>query len=209
MPQKKNPDTLELVRGRAGDATAGLNGLLTTLKGLPRAYNRDLQRAGRHAWDAIDSVTEATAVAVGAVTTADWNETNIAAAAGEGFTTATGVADLLAQSGLPFRTAHEVVARAGELADEPDAEAVDEATRAVLDEPVEAYVDRNRLERALDPRESVVERDSRGGPAPAAVETHLDRAREGVAGDRQTLADHRGALADARARLETEVRSYE
>ena len=208
MPQKKNPDTLELVRGRAGDATAGLNGLLTTLKGLPRAYNRDLQRAGRHAWDAIDSVTEATEVAVGAVTTADWNEDDLAATAGEGFTTATGVADLLAGSGLPFRTAHEVVARAGELADEPDIEAVDAAMQSVLDEPVEAYADRAALERALDPRESVSARDSRGGPAPATVEAHLDRVRERVAADRQTLDEHREALAAAGERLATEVDSY-
>jgi argininosuccinate lyase len=55
MPQKKNPDTLELVRGRTGDATAGLSGLLTTLKGLPRAYNRDLQRATTHVWETIDA----------------------------------------------------------------------------------------------------------------------------------------------------------
>jgi argininosuccinate lyase len=210
MPQKKNPDTLELVRGRAGDATAGLNGLLTTLKGLPRAYNRDLQRAGRHAWDAIDSVTEATEVAVGAVTTADWNEDDLAARAGEGFTTATGVADLLARSGLPFRTAHEVIARASELADkpDPDPETVDTAMRSVLGEPVEAYLDRATLEEVLDPRESVGTRDSRGGPAPAAVESHLERARERVATDRQAVTKRRGALADASERLETEVEGY-
>ena len=67
MPQKKNPDTLELVRARAGDAAAGLNGLLATLKGLPRAYNRDLQRATGHVWETVDAVTEAVEVAAGAV----------------------------------------------------------------------------------------------------------------------------------------------
>ncbi|WP_246045600.1 argininosuccinate lyase, partial [Halorussus ruber] len=65
MPQKKNPDTLELVRATAGDAASGLNGLLTTLKGLPRAYNRDLQNATPHAWEAIDAVSEAVAGGAG------------------------------------------------------------------------------------------------------------------------------------------------
>jgi argininosuccinate lyase len=208
MPQKKNPDTLELVRGRAGDATAGLEGLLTTLKGLPRAYNRDLQRAGRHAWDAIDSVTETTEVAVGAVTTADWDETALEAAAGEGFTTATGVADLLAQSGVPFRTAHEVIARAGERADAPDADDIDAAAQAVLGESVEAYADRAAIERALDPRESVAARDSRGGPAPAAVADHLERAREQVESDRERYEDRRDALDTAQERLDREVQRY-
>src|SRR6056297_3495175 len=114
MPQKKNPDTLELVRATAGDAAAGLNGLLTTLKGLPRAYNRDLQNATPHAWETIDAVSEAVAVAAGAAATADWDEAALADAAGEGFSTATGVADLLAMAGVPFRKAHELVAESNE-----------------------------------------------------------------------------------------------
>uniref|UniRef100_UPI0025C653B0 argininosuccinate lyase n=1 Tax=Halovivax sp. TaxID=1935978 RepID=UPI0025C653B0 len=112
MPQKKNPDTLELVRAVAGDAAAGVQGLTTILKGLPRAYNRDLQRGTPHAWETVDAVTEATGVAAGAVGTADWDEDALAAEAGAGFSTATGVADLLAANGLPFRTAHEIVASA-------------------------------------------------------------------------------------------------
>jgi len=207
MPQKKNPDTLELVRGRTGDATAGLTGLLTTLKGLPRAYNRDLQRAGQHAWDAIDSTTEATEVAVGAVATAEWPEAELAAAAGEGFSTATGVADLLARAGVPFRTAHEVVARAA-TDGEPDIETVDAAARDVLGEGLSAYVDRAAVERALDPAESVAARDSRGGPAPDAVERHLERANEQLAADRERLAERRRTVETARERLETEVDGY-
>ena len=208
MPQKKNPDTLELVRGRTGDATAGLNGLLTTLKGLPRAYNRDLQRAGRHAWDAIDSVTASTEVAVGAVVTAEWPAETLAEAAGDGFATATGVADLLAQSGIPFRTAHEVVARAGELSDTPDVETIETAVRQVLETDLDAVVDTAAVEKALDPAESVAMRDSRGGPAPETVATHLDRASEGTATDREELDDRRDAVTAASNVLETEVESY-
>ena len=208
MPQKKNPDTLELVRGRAGDAAAGLNGLLTTLTGLPRAYNRDLQRAGRHAWDAIDSVSESTEVAVGAVVTAEWPADDLAAAAGEGFATATGVADLLAQSGVPFRTAHEVVALAGELSANPDVATLNEATQDVLGEDLTDSVDREQLERALNPTENVAMRDSRGGPADSALADHLDRARQRVEADRTALGNPRETVERAQESLDAEVARY-
>jgi argininosuccinate lyase len=209
MPQKKNPDTLELVRSRSGDASAGLTGLLTTLSGLPRAYNRDLQRASGHAWEAIDSVTAATEVAIGAVTTAEWPADALADAAGEGFATATGVADRLAQSGIPFRTAHEVVARAGELAADPGVDELDEAAREVLGEPLAAVVDPGAIEAVLDPVANVAMRDSRGGPAPDAVETHLDRARDDLAGHREALGDRRQRVETAQQRLDEVVTTYE
>ncbi|MFB6308275.1 MAG: argininosuccinate lyase [Haloarculaceae archaeon] len=210
MPQKKNPDTLELVRGRTGDATAALNGLLTALKGLPRAYNRDLQRATGHVWEAVDSVTESVEVAAGAVATAEWPADELEAAAGEGFATATGVADLLAMAGVPFRSAHEVVARAAaDLdADAPDYETLDRAAEAVLDESLDAYVDRAAIERALDPAESVAMRDSRGGPAPAAVADELERADERAADHREALATRRSALETAHETLHREVETY-
>ena len=207
MPQKKNPDTLELVRGRTGDTTAGLNGLLTTLKGLPRAYNRDLQRAGGHAYEAIDSVIASTEVAVGAVVTADWPVETLEAASGEGFATATGVADRLAQSGIPFRTAHEIVARAGEHED-PGIDEIAAAVEAELGEPLDSVADRGAIEAALDPVESVKMRDSRGGPAPAALGEHLDRAHGGVVEDRAMLDEHRESLATAATKLDSEVSQY-
>ncbi|ACV11679.1 argininosuccinate lyase [Halorhabdus utahensis DSM 12940] len=209
MPQKKNPDTLELVRARAGDAAAGLNGLLTTLKGLPRAYNRDLQRAGGHAWRAIDGVSEATEVAAGAIATAEWNDEALADAAGEGFSTATGVADALAMAGVPFRTAHEVVASAAEVAgDDADFDALDAAARDTLGESLTAYVDRETIEAALDPAESVASRDSAGGPAPEAVAEQIASARDDHAADSDTLAERRTAIDDAAEKLQAEVETY-
>jgi argininosuccinate lyase len=209
MPQKKNPDTLELVRASAGDASAGLNGLMTTLKGLPRAYNRDLQRAHGHAFDAVDAVTEATEVAAGAVATAAWNEAALADAAGDGFSTATGVADLLAAGGLPFRTAHEVVAGAAERVAAGDDEL--DAVAAAADEAgvdLAAYVDDAALAAALDPAESVAARDSFGGPAPDAVAGAMDRAASDIAEAETALDARRTALADAEATLTTEVNRY-
>jgi argininosuccinate lyase len=234
MPQKKNPDTLELVRASAGEAAAGLQGLVTTLKGLPRAYNRDLQNATPHAWDAVDAVTGASEVAAGAVATADWPIDALAAAAGEGFSTATGVADLLASAGVPFRTAHEVVARAAETAGgdvEPGAdvdgrdatpgsdgvdgrdvapgyEDLDAAAREVLGSPLSAFVSREVVATALDPAESVASRDSAGGPAPAAVADQVEAASAALDGHRAAAEDRAGSLDEAERRLDDAVGGY-
>jgi argininosuccinate lyase len=206
MPQKKNPDTLELVRSTAGDASSGVTGLLTTLKGLPRAYNRDLQQATPHAWKTIDQVCEATTVAAGAVATAEWNEELLEAAAGEGFSTATGVADALATEGLPFRTAHELVAIAAETGS--DYAALDAASKEVLGEPLAEHVSREAIESALDPESSVASRDSIGGPAPAAVESALASTKKSITADEEAVAELENLLDTAADRLEREVRSY-
>lgn len=207
MPQKKNPDTLELVRATAGDASSGVSGLLTTLKGLPRAYNRDLQQATPYAWETVDQVREASDVAAGAVATAEWDREALKAAAGEGFSTATGVADALAMQGLPFRTAHELVAIAAE--DGSDYDALDAASKQVLDEPLDHHVSREAVESALDPEESVASRDSMGGPAPAAVETALVSADESVAADEKAVSELETALYVATDELIAEVARYD
>ena len=212
MPQKKNPDTLELTRAVAGDAIGELTGLLSTLKGLPRAYNRDLQRAHPHTFRAIDAVVEASAVAAGAVSTASWNESLLADEAGAGFSTATGIADLLAMAGLPFRTAHEIVALAAENAEgsetDVSADLLDAATESVLDESLFAYVDQSAVESALDPAQSVESRDSQGGPATAAVESTIAGARERLTADSDALADRRAALDEAETALQEAVDEY-
>ncbi|RRJ32357.1 argininosuccinate lyase [Halocatena pleomorpha] len=202
MPQKKNPDTLELVRATAGTASAGLDGLLTTLKGLPRAYNIDLQRASGHAWSTVDAVTEATDVAAGAVASTAWNDSLLADAAGEGFTTATAVADRLAMCGLPFRTAHAILAEAAQHGGSVDA--IEAAAADVLDEPLETYLTREELRALLDPVHSVENRDSRGGPAPSAVAAQLDITADALDVDRETL-DHQCSVLEQAHETLTEV----
>jgi argininosuccinate lyase len=213
MPQKKNPDTLELARARVGDASGAFSSLVGTLKGLPRAYNRDLQRATVGFWDAVDAVGPAVEVAVGAVATADWDEAALEAAAGEGFATATGIADRLAMAGVPFRTAHEIVATAAALAedageDAPSIETLEAAAQEVVGESLDFHVDPEHLAAALSVEESVSMRDSRGGPAPSAMAEHLDRAREDLAADREAVGARREAVQDAHAMLREEVASY-
>jgi argininosuccinate lyase len=213
MPQKKNPDTLELTRGVAGDAIGEATGTLSLLKGLPRAYNRDLQRAHAGVFEIADDVREATEIAAGAVATADWDEPALADAAGDGFSTATGVADLLAMGGMPFRTAHEIVATAAEtVSDDDTAEAaaakVDEATRKVTNEPLSTYVSREDVESALDPAASVASRDSAGGPAPETVADDLAAADTEIEADAEAVAARRESLADAAELLDAEVAGY-
>ena len=212
MPQKKNPDSLEIVRARTGNATGSLQGLLTTLKGLPRSYNIDLQEATPHAWTAVDEIPAALDVAIGAVTTASWNEDVLAAEAGAGFSTATGVADLLAMAGVPFRTAHEVVATAAErfqqTGEQPTYETIETAAAEILEEPLAAYVDREAVEQALSPAESVAMRDSAGGPAPDAVEAQLADARDRLAADGEAVAERERTVDDARTALGSEVARY-
>ncbi len=204
MPQKKNPDTLELARARVGDAGAAVTAVLTTLAGLPRAYNRDLQRVTTHFWEAIAETGPAVEVAVGAVATADWPTDRLAAAATEGFSTATGVADRLAMAGLPFRTAHEIVAEAAAATEgTPDIATI---LDAVAEHDIEP--DEEALAAALSAAGSVEMRDSRGGPAPAAVADSRERAEERLAAHRETVTTRRQRLDDATTRLATEVDRY-
>ena len=204
MPQKKNPDTLELARARVGDAGAAVTAVLTTLAGLPRAYNRDLQRVTTHFWEAIEETGPAVEVAVGAVVTADWPTDRLAAAATEDFSTATGVADRLAMAGLPFRTAHEIVAESAAATEgTPDIATI---LDAVAEHDVEP--DEEALAAALSAAGSVEMRDSRGGPAPAAVADSRERAEERLAAHRETVTTRRQRLDNATTRLATEVDRY-
>jgi argininosuccinate lyase len=111
MPQKKNPDVAELVRGKAGRVYGALVGLLTVLKGLPLSYNRDLQEDKEGLFDAVDT-TQATLAALTALLPGiRFRADRMRAAAAGAYLNATDAADYLAAKGLPFRQAHEVVGR--------------------------------------------------------------------------------------------------
>jgi argininosuccinate lyase len=109
MPQKKNPDVAELARGKAGRLIGGLVGLLTTLKGLPLTYNRDLQEDKEPVFDAVDTLLLVLPALAGLVATLRINEQRLRSTASTGFTLATDLAEYLVRHGVPFREAHEVV----------------------------------------------------------------------------------------------------
>ena len=111
MPQKKNPDIAELVRGKTGRVYGALISLLTTMKGLPLAYNKDMQEDKELTFDAFDTVKGCLALFTGMLDTMKFNKPQMAASARNGFTNATDAADYLVNHGVPFRDAHGVIGR--------------------------------------------------------------------------------------------------
>src|SRR5271155_2022938 len=109
MPQKKIPDVAELARGKAGRLIGGLTGLLTTLKGLPLTYNRDLQEDKEPVFDAVDTLLVVLPALAGLVSTLRIHPQRLAAGASTGFALATDLAEYLVRRGVPFREAHEIV----------------------------------------------------------------------------------------------------
>jgi len=112
MPQKKNPDAWELIRGKTGRITGALLGLLTTLKGLPSGYQRDLQEDKEALFTAHDQVADMLAVAAGALTSTKFNADRLKTAASNPALLATEAADYLVHKGIPFRQAHDLVGKA-------------------------------------------------------------------------------------------------
>ena len=111
MPQKKNPDIAELVRGKTGRVYGALISLLTTMKGIPLAYNKDMQEDKELTFDAIDTAKGCLALFQGMLATIQFREENMRKSAMLGFTNATDAADYLVNHGVPFRDAHGIVGR--------------------------------------------------------------------------------------------------
>ena len=109
MPQKKNPDVAELVRGKTGRVYGALMSLLTTMKGLPLAYNKDMQEDKEFTFDAIDTTKGCISLFTGMIDTMKFNKDNMESSAKNGFTNATDAADYLVGKGVPFRDAHGIV----------------------------------------------------------------------------------------------------
>ena len=160
MPQKKNPDVAELARGKSGRLIGNLMSLLTTLKGLPLAYDRDLQEDKEPVFDSVEQLLLVLPALAGMVATLRVGDERLSAAAATGHALATDVAEWLVRSGVPFRDAHEISRPAGPAAatstacelwevDDDDLAAVDE--RLTPERPVGALGPR-RAARPLDPR---------------------------------------------------------
>jgi argininosuccinate lyase len=172
MPQKKNPDAYELMRGKAGRLIGELNALLITLKGLPLGYSKDLQEDKEPLFDAVDSVLAMLAVLPEMLRTARFDGERMAGAAG-GFALATELADFLAAKGVPFREAHHAVGRLvlrceelGVSLEDVPPEELAAAHPALSEVP----------EELLTPRGSVQNKVSAGSTAPGSVEEQLGQA---------------------------------
>jgi argininosuccinate lyase len=175
LPQKKNPDIAELARGKAGRLVGHLTGLLTTLKGLPLAYNRDLQEDKEPLFDAVDQIALAVGALAGMIATATFDEARMAGAADAPASAATDLAEWLVADGTPFREAHALV---GAL------------VRRSLDEGVplaELVAAERRLgpeaAELLAPGVPVTRRTSPGGAGPRPVARQLEQLRDRLAAD--------------------------
>jgi argininosuccinate lyase len=174
MPQKKNPDVPELIRGKTGRVNGHLVALLTLMKGQPLAYNKDNQEDKEPLFDTVDTVRDSLSIMADLAAAIEVKPDRMAAAVKRGFATATDLADYLVKKGLAFRDAHEAVARAVRDAEKMGkdlAELPIEVLRgysALVGEDVHAV---------LSPAGSVASRNHIGGTAPEQVRLAIGRAR--------------------------------
>ena len=165
MPQKKNPDVSELIRGKTGRVYGALMGLLTVMKGLPLSYNKDMQEDKEGVIDTARTLAASLDLTAAMLPKLELDPERMAAAAGEAYSNATDLADHLAAKGVPFREAHRLVGRLVAMAIERGVKLEQlplEDLRAVSDLLDREAVEARRLERVVDARSSY------GGTAPRA-----------------------------------------
>ena len=177
MPQKKNPDVAELARGKAGRLIGNLAGLLATLKGLPLAYNRDLQEDKEPIFDGLDQLRLLLPAVAGMVGTLRFDTERMASLAPQGFSLATDVADWLVRRRVPFALAHEIAGAAVRYCETHGLELADlnDAQLATISPHLDGAV-----RQVLSVEGSVAARSARGGTAPAAVRAQLGELRDAL-----------------------------
>ncbi|GAB3600038.1 argininosuccinate lyase [Angustibacter peucedani] len=185
MPQKKNPDVAELARGKAGRLVGDLAGLLTTLKGLPLAYNRDLQEDKEPVFDAVDTLEVLLPAVSGMVATLAFDTERLAALAPQGFALATDVAEWLVRQGVPFRVAHEVAGACVQVCEQRGVELWD-----LTDDDLAAVSPHLTpdVRQVLSVEGSLASRDAVGGTAPVRVAEQLQAAQAASATARRWSA---------------------
>ena len=175
MPQKKNPDITELIRGKSGRVIGNLNTLLIMMKGLPLAYNKDMQEDKEALFDCIDTVKNCISTLIPMIDTMDVLKENMLLASKKGFINATDVADYLVKKGMPFRKAYKIT---GSIV----AKCIDD--NVTLDEfkisDYKKYSDLfdEDIYKAIDLKECVNNRRSFGGPNPLLVKEHIRYVKE-------------------------------
>jgi len=203
MPQKKNPDTLELIRAASATTMATFSGIFTILKGLPRAYNRDLQSATPYIWKSIDQMIESADILSQIIKTSTWDVELLSSSSGLGFSTATGVADTLAMAGIPFRKAHQIIAKS-----ESNYEDISLNFKKIMGAPISEFCTQDSIESALDPFTNVDMRNSFGGPSPAIVTNSISNAQNNLQSDRDIYTDHNKQVDQSKEKLIQEAMNY-
>ena len=181
MPQKKNPDVAELARGKSGRLVGHLTGFLVTLKGLPFAYNRDLQEDKEPIFDSLDTLQLLLPAVTGMIATSEFDREKMASSAPEGFALATEIADWLVRQGMPFRSAHEV---AGECVRFCEAKGI--ALDELSDEELKSINSllAPEVRGVLTAEGALASRTAFGGTAPVRVREQLANLAQTMSSDR-------------------------
>ena len=175
MPQKKNPDTAELIRGKTGRVYGNLMGLLTTMKGLPLAYNKDMQEDKEGVFDAVKTIIPSLKIMAGMVETLKVNQDKMEHAVHNDFSNATELADYLASKGIPFRQAHEIV---GELVLKGLKTGKNLSDISLAEYQKISPLITEDVYHVLQPKVAVERRNSAGGTGFAQVEAQIKAAKE-------------------------------
>jgi len=175
MPQKKNPDIAELIRGKSGRVYGSLISLLTTMKGLPLAYNKDMQEDKEMSFDAIDTVKSLIKLMSGMLSSMKFNHERMAKSARGGFTNATDAADYLVKKNVPFRDAHEIVGRLVLYGIENN-KALDEFTLEEFKNISEVFD--NDIYEAISLKTCVEKRNTKGAPGLKAINDEIEASRK-------------------------------
>lgn len=170
MPQKKNPDIAELARGKAGRLIGNLTSVLAMLKGLPFAYNRDLQEDKEPLFDSIDTLALVLPAFAGMVATTTFNREKMSASASTGFSLATEIADFLVRAGIPFAQAHEAAGKCVQLCEESGRE-LHEITDAEFSSIHQSLS--SEVRKVLTVEGALASRTTFGGTAPKNVESQI------------------------------------
>ena len=212
MPQKKNPCTLELIRGRTGEVYGALAGLFSMAKGLMTGYSRDLQQTKPLLWRCFDFVRSSVEILTGVIATLGIREERMRKAASESYAPALDLAEgLVKETGISFREAHAVVGEVVRRAvgsklklRDVDPKMVKSAAKKVLGKRI--AVSGELIMKFTDPASSLSERRTRGSPSPKEAAKMLDVAKKALASRKRKLADRFRNLENADLRLRREVR---
>ena len=208
MPQKKNPDTAEIMRAKTGSVFGSFSAATMIVKGLPMSYNRDLQELTPHLWRGVRDAKASIRLLTGILASATFDKDRMAEEAGRGFSTATDLADTLVRTyNIPFRTAHSIIGRAVQKG------TLDVATLDAAAEEVGAGfslsgkgLTQAQIDEALSVAHSLALRKSPGGPAPVATKGAIQERRKQLDADADILEKHQSGIAKAKENLLAEAR---
>jgi argininosuccinate lyase len=208
MPQKKNPDTAEIMRAKSGSVFGAFTGAILTVKGLPMSYNRDLQELTPHIWRGTRDAKESLRLLIDMLSSATFDTERMKEEAGKGFSTSTELADTLVRTyGLPFRTAHNIVGRAVQKGD-LSLSTLEEAAREVGAgiSLGEKGLTQQKIDAVLDVPYSIDLRKAPGGPAPFAVKIALSERKKQLDADSLHIDQLLGKLSKAKEDMVAKAR---